>query len=367
MVSFLKKIMPQKQKAGESSGEGLSLHDAVLTAMTPALEDAGAYGPITPLVQISDAGEAFIALEVDPKHGAALEGLRQQVEENAAGVDGITRAQAVLTAQQKSQADPQAAQHKPPRQGPVALPHVKRVILIASGKGGVGKSTVTANLAHALCAQGQHVGLMDADIYGPSQPRMMGVEGQKPDGTQGHITPPAAYGIKVMSIGLMVDENAALIWRGPIVQKALMQLLFDVQWGTAEAPLDTLLIDLPPGTGDVQLTLAQKIKIDGAVIVSTPQDIALIDARRAVAMFEKTAIPVLGLIENMSTHICSQCGHEDPIFGHGGARAEADRLGVPFLGDIPLSAGIRMDSDAGKPAGTREPFADIAARLLKHS
>ena len=364
MLPFLKK----KKTSREKPNAAAALQDAVFAAIKPLLQEAAHLGPITPLIQVSAKGEAFIALEVDPKHGAALEGLRGRVEQAAGAIQGICSAHVVLTADQPPQgtAKPQAAPKAPsPTGDAVRLPHVKKIIFVASGKGGVGKSTVAVNLAHALVAQGRSVGLMDGDIYGPSQPRMLGVEGQKPDGQQGAITPLEAYGIKLMSIGLMVEADAALIWRGPIVQKALMQLLFDVHWGSEEAPLDYLLIDLPPGTGDIPLSLAQKIQIDGAVIVSTPQDIALLDVRRGIAMFEKLGIPLLGLVENMSTHICSQCGHEEHIFGHGGAQAEAQKLGVAFLGEVPLSASIRRDSDSGTPATLAEPYTQIAAALTR--
>jgi ATP-binding protein involved in chromosome partitioning len=232
---------------------------------------------------------------------------------------------------------------------PKLAPDIKAIIVVASGKGGVGKSTVAAGLALALAGRGLKTGLLDADIYGPSQPKMMGLEGYKPEQKDGKIQPPLRHGIKVISIGFMVDADKALIWRGPMVQTAIYQLFRDVDWGTKEEPLDVLIVDMPPGTGDAQLTIAQKIPVAGAVIVSTPQDIALIDARKAIAMFQKTDVPILGIIENMSTHICSNCGHEEHIFGHGGAKLEAEKLSVPFLGEIPLSRVVREQSDAGEP------------------
>ncbi|NHN88685.1 Mrp/NBP35 family ATP-binding protein [Acetobacter conturbans] len=227
--------------------------------------------------------------------------------------------------------------------GPL-LPQVGAVIAIASGKGGVGKSTTAVNLAAGLVLEGLSVGLMDADIHGPSLPRMLGVKG-KPEVRDGKLLPVEAWGLRAMSIGMLVDETQAMVWRGPMVMGAISQLLGDVSWGA----LDVLVVDMPPGTGDAQLTLAQKAVLNGAIIVSTPQDIALLDARRGVTMFEKTHVPVLGLVENMSYFCCPNCNHRTELFGHGGARDEAARLGVPFLGEIPLLADIRSSSDAGTP------------------
>ncbi len=237
---------------------------------------------------------------------------------------------------------------------------IDRILAVASGKGGVGKSTVASNLAVALARQGRRVGLLDADIYGPSQPRMMGVSArpQSPDGKI--IIPLTAHGVTVMSIGLMLKENEALVWRGPMLMGALQQLLTQVQWGR----LDVLIVDLPPGTGDVQLTLCQRTHLTGALVVSTPQDVALLDARRAIDMFGKLKTPVLGLIENMSTYVCPNCGHEAHIFGHGGVAAEAERIGVPFLAEIPLSLDVRLAGDAGTPVALGEgPVAEAYARL----
>src|ERR1700754_3628091 len=244
-------------------------------------------------------------------------------------------------------------------QGQLApLPGVKNIIAVASGKGGVGKSTVSVNLALALAAEGANVAILDADIYGPSQPRMLGLSGKpgSPDGKS--ITPMRAHGLQAMSIGVLVDEDAPMIWRGPMVTQALMQLLTDTRW---EA-VDYLIIDLPPGTGDIQLTLSQKVPVSGAVIVTTPQDIALLDARKALKMFEKVGIPTLGIVENMSTHICSNCGHEEHIFGAGGGARMAADYGVPLLGDVPLDIRIREQADGGKPTVVAEPEGDLAAR-----
>lgn len=238
------------------------------------------------------------------------------------------------------------------------LPGVKNIIAVASGKGGVGKSTVAANLALALAAEGASVGVLDADIYGPSQPRMLGLEGKpaSPDGKS--ITPMRAHGIQAMSIGLLVGEDTPMIWRGPMVTQALMQLLTDTRW----EDLDYLVIDLPPGTGDIHLTLAQKIPVSGGVIVTTPQDIALLDAKKALKMFEKVEVPVLGIVENMATHVCSNCGHEEHIFGTGGGRSMADQYGVPLLGALPLDIRIREQADSGHPTVAADPDSDVAAR-----
>jgi ATP-binding protein involved in chromosome partitioning len=244
-------------------------------------------------------------------------------------------------------------------QGTLApLPNVKNIIVVASGKGGVGKSTVSANLALALQAEGAKVGVLDADIYGPSQPRMLGVSG-KPESPDGKvIIPMQAHGLSVMSIGFLVEEDTPMIWRGPMVTQAMMQLLTDTRW----EQLDYLIVDLPPGTGDIQLTLSQKVPVAGAVIVTTPQDIALLDARKALKMFEKVEVPVLGIIENMATHVCSNCGHEEHIFGEGGGARMAEQYGVPYLGSLPLDIRIREQSDGGTPTVVAMPESDLAAR-----
>ncbi|NID14134.1 iron-sulfur cluster carrier protein ApbC [Luteibacter yeojuensis] len=244
-------------------------------------------------------------------------------------------------------------------QGQLApLPGVKNIVAVASGKGGVGKSTVSVNLALALAAEGATVGILDADIYGPSQPRMLGLAGKpvSPDGKS--IEPMRAHGLQAMSIGVLIDEDTPMIWRGPMVTQALMQLLTDTRW---EA-LDYLIIDLPPGTGDIQLTLSQKVPVSGAVIVTTPQDIALLDARKALGMFRKVEVPVLGVVENMATHVCTQCGHEEHIFGHGGGARMAAEAGIPYLGDLPLDIRIREQADEGRPTVAAMPDSDLAMR-----
>ncbi len=324
-------------------------------------------------------GKVRFVLEVDPARGRELEPLRKAAEEAAKSVPGVKSVSAVMTAHVAPAAKPapdtpppdlksaQTAAPRRPAPQPVRLPGVERVIAVASGKGGVGKSTVAANLAAALTGRGLQVGLLDADIYGPSQPRMLGVSGrpQSPDGKL--MIPPQAHGITVMSLGLMVGESQAVAWRGPMLMAALQQMLLKVAWGR----LDVLLVDLPPGTGDVPMTLAQKTEVDGAVVVSTPQDIALIDARKGIDMFNKMNIPVLGIIENMAAFICTDCGATHHPFGHGGARSEAERLGVPFLGEVPLELGVREAGDGGTPVVLAAPdsaaaraFAEIAGKLI---
>ena len=242
------------------------------------------------------------------------------------------------------------------QKGVTPLKNVRNVIAVASGKGGVGKSTVSANLALALSTEGANAGVLDADIYGPSQPRMLGVGG-RPESKDGKsLEPMNSYHVQVMSIGFLIEEDTPMIWRGPMVTQALEQLLQDTQW----RDLDYLIIDLPPGTGDIQLTLAQKVPVSGAVIVTTPQDIALLDARKALKMFEKVEIPVLGIVENMSTHICSNCGHEEHIFGEGGGKRMSAEYGVEHLGDIPLDGRIRSDADGGRPTVVADPDGSLA-------
>lgn len=238
---------------------------------------------------------------------------------------------------------------------------IKNILVVASGKGGVGKSTTAANLALALRHDGANVGLLDADIYGPSQARMMGLTGQKPVSSDGKTFQPLdAYGVKVMSIGLLIDEEQPMVWRGPMVTQALTQLLNDCKWGE----LDYLVVDMPPGTGDIQLTLSQRVPISGAVIVTTPQDIALLDARKGLKMFEKVGVPVMGIIENMSTHVCSNCGHEEPVFGAGGGGRMAAQYGVDLLAELPLDIRIREQADEGKPTVMADPNGTLAQAYL---
>jgi ATP-binding protein involved in chromosome partitioning len=326
-------------------------------------------------IMVSGGSVSFV-IEVDPAKGAAMEPIRAAAQAAVKQLPGVEKVSAILTAHSDTPTAPapkgpppefNIGKKKPVEPADKKIPGVDHIIAIASGKGGVGKSTVTANLAIALTAAGKRVGLLDADVYGPSQPRMLGISGRpsSPDGKI--ILPLRNHGVTTMSIGFMVPEGEAVIWRGPMLMGALTQFLTQVQWGR----LDVLLIDLPPGTGDVQLTLSQKAEVTGAIIVSTPQDIALLDARKALDMFRKTDTPVIGLIENMSTYICPKCGHEEHIFGHGGAMNEAEKLGLPYLGDIPLDMEIRIAGDSGAPIVAAKPnlpqaraFIDIAQRLL---
>jgi len=303
-----------------------------------------------------------LALLTDRARATAMEPVRAAAEALLARQPGVTNATAVLTAHKAPAAAPPAdkgtgghghahGQQRPP----LLLPDIGAIVAVASGKGGVGKSTVAVNLAVSLARQGLKVGLLDADIYGPSLPRMLGLN-RRPEVRGDKMLPLEAWGLKAMSIGFLVEEDTAMIWRGPMVMGALEQMLGQVIWGS----LDVLIVDMPPGTGDAQLTMAQRVALTGAVIVSTPQDIALIDARRGVAMFEKTKVPVLGLVENMSFFCCPSCGQRSDIFGHGGARAEAARMGADFLGEVPLLLDIRIASDAGQPIAATSPDSDAA-------
>jgi ATP-binding protein involved in chromosome partitioning len=310
---------------------------------------------------------AQVALLTDRAHAEAMEPVRRAVEALLADQPGITNASAVLTAHKPpAQPAPPAGQgHGHGQRQPLLLPDIKAIVAVASGKGGVGKSTVAVNLAVSLAQAGHRTGLLDADIYGPSLPRMLGLS-RKPEVRREKMIPLQAWGLSCMSIGFLVDEETPMIWRGPMVMGALEQMMGQVEWG----PLDILVVDMPPGTGDAQLTMAQRVALSGAVIVSTPQDIALVDARRGVRMFERVRVPVLGLVENMSFFCCPACGHRVEIFGHGGARAEAQRLGAEFLGEVPLLLDIRTASDAGTPIAAAAPhseagkaFAALAERV----
>ncbi len=348
--------------------------DQILAALKTVVDpnsgqDIVANGMVTGL-SVQD-GQVSFAVEVDPKRGPTLEPLRQAAERAVKGLPGVERVNAVLTAHSAGPTMPSSPTPSSPTPPPPAAkpqspqkrtlaPDVKHIVAVASGKGGVGKSTTSANLALAMAARGAKVGLLDADIYGPSMPRMMGISG-KPDSPDGKsLDPMTGHGIPVMSIGFLVDEETPMIWRGPMVQSALTQMLRDVNWGA----LDYLIVDLPPGTGDAQLTMAQQVPMSGAVIVSTPQDIALLDARKGLNMFRKVDVPVLGIIENMSYFLCPKCGERSEVFSHGGAREEAERLGCPFLGEIPLHMAIRETSDAGEPIVHSRPEDAEAAPYL---
>ncbi|SES31151.1 ATP-binding protein involved in chromosome partitioning [Tranquillimonas rosea] len=298
-----------------------------------------------------EGGAVRFVLEVDPARAEDYEPVRAEAEAKLKGLRGVTTVSAVMTAHSKEAPPDLKPQRKAEPEGPQKIPGIDRIIAIASGKGGVGKSTVSANLACALAAEGRRVGLLDADVYGPSQPRMLGVSGRpaSPDGKT--ILPMRNHGVTMMSIGLMTNEGQAVVWRGPMLMGALQQMLNQVQWGA----LDVLLVDLPPGTGDVAMTLAQKADVSGAIIVSTPQDVALLDARKGIDMFQQLNVPILGMIENMSTHICSNCGHEEHVFGHGGVATEAEKLGVPLLAEVPLDLQIRLASDGGAPIVMTQP------------
>lgn len=309
-------------------------------------------------------GRVTFSITVPPDRAADLEPLRKAAEQVVSGLEGVTGVTVVLTAEspQRSAAAAAAPQPAPrsaaPRRAP-EIPGVRHLIAVASGKGGVGKSTVTVNLALGLAALGHRTGILDADIFGPSQPRLLGLHGRAERG-RNQFVPMHAYGLTVMSMGFLVDEETPVVWRGPLVTQALTTLLREVAWGD----LDVLVIDMPPGTGDIQLSLAQQAPLSGAVIVSTPQDLALLDARKALAMFRRVDVPILGIVENMSTFICPKCGERTDIFGHGGAEAEARKLGVPFLGGIPLDMDIRMRSDSGRPLTATEPDSEHA-RLFR--
>lgn len=318
---------------------------------------------------VIDGGNIRFVIEApSPDQARALAPAQAKAEAILRALPGVTGVQVVMTAHGPAAKPPslKIGQHPTAQQGgPAPISGIDRIVVIGSGKGGVGKSTVSSNLAVALAKQGRRVGLLDADIYGPSQPRMMGVSKRpaSPDGKT--IIPLQAHGVTVMSIGLMLKEDEAVVWRGPMIMGALQQLLSQVEWGK----LDILLIDLPPGTGDIQLTLCQRTQLTGAIVVSTPQDVALLDARRALDMFAKLKTPVLGLIENMSTYICPNCGHEAHLFGHGGVAAEAARIGVPFLGELPLELETRQAGDAGTPIAlgdgpAAQAYAQLAQRLI---
>ncbi len=373
--------------------DGNALEQAVRQVLEAVREPRGGQDLVTAglveSVRVQN-GLVQVALAADRSNVGMLEPIRGQVEQGLRALPGVLNATVVLTAHRQAAPAPDPRPAAPPSGGghrPISLgggagaapgggaepagkllAQVRAVVAVASGKGGVGKSTTAVNLAIGLARTGLSVGLLDADIHGPSLPRMLGVATAQPEVRGKQLIPIEAWGIKAMSIGFLVEERTAMIWRGPMVMGALTQLMGEVEWGA----LDVLVVDMPPGTGDAQLTLAQKVALAGAVIVSTPQDIALLDARRGVAMFEKTRVPVLGIVENMSSFCCPNCGHTTPLFGHGGARAEAEALGVPFLGEIPLLLDIRASADAGTPILAAAPdsqagraYQALAGRVLE--
>ena len=332
------------------------------------LPESGAISGLT----IRD-GKVFLAILIDPAKAQAMEAMRAKAEAAIKALPGITNAVVTLTAEAARAAvsaspghahEERGQQRRTGRSGE-PLPGVKHIVAVASGKGGVGKSTVACNLAVGLAKLGLKVGVLDADLYGPSMPRLFGLTSKPdlaPDGQK--LVPLEAHGVKVMSIGFLIEEGAPVVWRGPMVMSALTQLLREVAWGE----LDVLVVDMPPGTGDTQLTMAQNVPLSGAVIVSTPQDLALIDARRGIAMFNQVHVPLIGIVENMSYFLCPHCGGGTDVFSHAGARNEAERLGVPFLGEVPLDIAIRADSDEGRPVvagdnGHAGAFLEIARRV----
>jgi ATP-binding protein involved in chromosome partitioning len=358
-----------------------SLKDEVLAALAKVASPQGQ--KLTETGTLSDVvvtdGKVFFSISVDAGAVKEWESVRGRAEAATRAVPGVQSVLVALTAERASGVGGTAPQRRPqmppgaarPREGggapsPAGIPGVTSIIAVASGKGGVGKSTTAVNLALGLRDLGLKVGILDADIYGPSMPKLLAIR-EKPQTIGGNrLKPIERHGMQVMSIGFLIEEETPMIWRGPMVMSALTQMLREVEWGT----LDVMVVDMPPGTGDAQLTMAQQVPLKGAVIVSTPQDLALIDARRGIAMFRRVNVPVLGIVENMSTFICPHCGTRSDIFGHGGARAEAERLGVPFLGEVPLHMDIREKSDSGQPVVASVPdgphaqaYRDIAARV----
>ena len=349
--------------------------DDVLAALGKVASPDGAPLPKTGTLSdiVASDGKVFFSITVDAGVVQAWESVRKRAEEAVKAMPGVVSAMVALTAERKGGSaapTPRPPQGAPAaagraghthghgqQQGPSGVPDVTSIIAVASGKGGVGKSTTAVNLALGLRDLGMKVGILDADIYGPSLPKLLAIR-EKPQTIGGtRLKPIERYGLTVMSIGFLIEEETPMIWRGPMVMSALTQMLREVEWGT----LDIMVVDMPPGTGDAQLTMAQQVPLKGAVIVSTPQDLALIDARRGIAMFKRVNVPVLGIVENMSTFICPNCGTRHDIFGHGGARREAERLGVPFLGEVPLEMSIRETSDSGLPIVATQPDSPHAA------
>jgi ATP-binding protein involved in chromosome partitioning len=343
------------------------VRERLKTIKTPQGGDLVSTGKLSDIA-VSN-GKVFMSITVDANAVKAWEPVRKAAEDAVRAIPGISSALIALTAERtggQGPATPPPAPHAAGARTVPGVPGIDAVIAVASGKGGVGKSTTAVNLALGLRDLGMKIGVLDADIYGPSMPRLLAIKG-RPEMLGGRmLRPMESYGMKAMSIGFLIEEETPMIWRGPMVMSAITQMLREVEWGK----LDVLVVDMPPGTGDAQLTLAQQVPLAGAVIVSTPQDLALIDARRGIAMFRKVDVPVLGVVENMSYFLCPHCGERTEIFTHGGARKEAERLGVPFLGEVPLEVEIRETSDAGLPIVATRPdspqakiYRDIAARV----
>jgi ATP-binding protein involved in chromosome partitioning len=343
--------------------------DDVLAALGKISGPGGVPLPATGKLSeiVATDGKVFFSITVDAGAVEEWETVRERAERAVRALPGVQSVMVALTAERAAGAAPRPpAPSQRARAGgapgghaapsPTGIPGISAIIAVASGKGGVGKSTTAVNLALALRELGLKVGILDADIYGPSMPKLLGIR-ERPESAGGNrLHPIERYGMQVMSIGFLIEEETPMIWRGPMVMSALTQMLREVEWGT----LDVLVVDMPPGTGDAQLTMAQQVPLKGAVIVSTPQDLALIDARRGIAMFRRVNVPVLGIVENMSTFVCPHCGARSEIFGHGGARREAERLGVPFLGEVPLDIAIREQSDAGSPVVSAAPDSPLA-------
>jgi ATP-binding protein involved in chromosome partitioning len=356
----------------------MATKDDVLAALAQVKSPDGAALPQTGKlsdVVVSD-GKVFFSITVDAAVVPQWEPVRKAAEAAVRAVSGVKSAMVALTGERTAGAARSAPPPRPAQGGPTQAPRGERpvqgppgvgaIVAVASGKGGVGKSTTAINLALGLRDLGLKVGVLDADIYGPSVPKLLAIRGRPETLGGNRLRPMTGYGLTVMSIGFLVAEDTPMIWRGPMVMSALTQMLREVEWGT----LDVMIVDMPPGTGDAQLTMAQQVPLAGAVIVSTPQDLALIDARRGVEMFKRVNVPVLGIIENMSYFVCPKCGERHDIFGHGGAHKEADKLGVPFLGEVPLHMAIRETSDAGRPVVATDPdgphakvYREIAARV----
>jgi len=330
-----------------------SILDALRRVKAPDGGDIVAHieGPV--IRATPEGAQVSFAIAIDPAEAGAFEPVLAEAQAIIRALPGVAAVSGLLTAHK---AGPQMRSAKREK---LVISGVRYIVAVASGKGGVGKSATAVNLAAALAEQGHHTGLLDADIYGPSIPRMLGLKGKPQVADNKKLIPMERFGLVVMSMGFLIEEDTPMVWRGPMVHSAITQLFRDVAWN-AHGDLDVLVVDLPPGTGDAQLTMAQSVPLTGAVIVSTPQDIALLDARKGLAMFRKVDVPVIGIVENMSYFLCPHCGERSEIFSHGGARAEAEKLGVPFLGEVPLDIAVRETADAGEPLVIARPESTVA-------